>query len=311
MSDLSYELCTKWTFYGWLGTSFLAVGLFGLGLGFVASVVLGIGAVIALSHLEPSIRGPCRVCGETNTSGHGCHVEFIATAARQKRVHSRRWGTFNKTWWNGVVRDYYGDVWKCSHEHRERDTAHRCARKVMRQFQIGERSTDNIVGPRPGATTMVNRIPPSDLTAARWREICEKTGHRCHYCDEQFKFNQLEREHAVPIARGGANNSSNIVPSCGPCNREKGTMTEDEYLEFLRKTSSRTKRRKGRRESRPAYWKRGSSGLKNRSDLGRRGESRKLSDEEAIDRLPSSSGSQRKARTCPSCASPIAVTGPL
>jgi hypothetical protein len=35
------------------------------------------------------------------------------------------------------------------------------------------------------------------------------------------------------LARGGANDISNIVPSCEPCNRRKGILTDDEFFKLL------------------------------------------------------------------------------
>jgi 5-methylcytosine-specific restriction endonuclease McrA len=49
----------------------------------------------------------------------------------------------------------------------------------------------------------------------------------CAYCGEA---KPLQREHKIPIFRGGSNDISNIVPSCGLCNLRKGFKTDREFL---------------------------------------------------------------------------------
>jgi hypothetical protein len=56
-------------------------------------------------------------------------------------------------------------------------------------------------------------------------------GNRCYYCGKAG--GNLQREHRIPLARGGDNHISNIVPACGPCNRAKSTLTDDEYFTLL------------------------------------------------------------------------------
>ncbi|MGI6609422.1 MAG: HNH endonuclease [Limnochordia bacterium] len=36
-------------------------------------------------------------------------------------------------------------------------------------------------------------------------------------------------EHLTPVARGGSNRVSNLGLACEPCNREKGTMTAEDF----------------------------------------------------------------------------------
>jgi len=55
----------------------------------------------------------------------------------------------------------------------------------------------------------------------------------CHYCGTDI-FHATHVDHATPVARGGFSTSGNYRPSCGPCNLEKGTMTEAEYIAFRR-----------------------------------------------------------------------------
>ena len=44
----------------------------------------------------------------------------------------------------------------------------------------------------------------------------------------------MHRRHPLPLDRGGADDESNLVPACRPCNRAKGNLTAAEYLDKLR-----------------------------------------------------------------------------
>lgn len=70
-----------------------------------------------------------------------------------------------------------------------------------------------------------------------------QSGFRCAYCGITMNFSpkngdgNLSRftiDHRVPIAIGGSNESSNLCVCCEGCNREKGSMNEREFKEFVR-----------------------------------------------------------------------------
>ena len=54
-------------------------------------------------------------------------------------------------------------------------------------------------------------------------------GSRCYYCGRGDC--DLHLDHRIPLARGGSNWASNLVPACPSCNCSKGSQTETEYLE--------------------------------------------------------------------------------
>lgn len=64
---------------------------------------------------------------------------------------------------------------------------------------------------------------------ADWQAALEQTGHGCFYCG--ITTEPLQRDHVIPIARGGIHDPSNIVPACGPCNRRKAANSEQEFRE--------------------------------------------------------------------------------
>lgn len=78
--------------------------------------------------------------------------------------------------------------------------------------------------------------PVSDFTIQEWRELLEEFDNMCAYCGDEGV--PLEREHVVPLARGGSHTKANIVPACVPCNRTKSTLTGEEFLERLGRRTS-------------------------------------------------------------------------
>ena len=76
----------------------------------------------------------------------------------------------------------------------------------------------NYVVPRPGPW-----VPN------RWKlirlEVLERDGWTCRYCGGWA--NQCD--HVVPRAKGGTDDTDNLVAACGRCNRRKGAQTPKEW----------------------------------------------------------------------------------
>ena len=68
-------------------------------------------------------------------------------------------------------------------------------------------------------------------TIEEWRDLCVRHGHRCAYCGAQKR---LERDHVVPLSRGGTNSIDNILPACRSCNARKNAKTADEFRAALK-----------------------------------------------------------------------------
>lgn len=64
-------------------------------------------------------------------------------------------------------------------------------------------------------------------TLQEWLDKCALLGNVCIYCGEA---RPLERDHQIPISRGGSNDITNIVPACRSCNRRKHAKTPDEFM---------------------------------------------------------------------------------
>ena len=62
------------------------------------------------------------------------------------------------------------------------------------------------------------------LTSQEWLDILKDYDYKCAYCGIEFDENTLpEKDHIIPIDRGGDNIKENIMPSCRSCNAKKGT----------------------------------------------------------------------------------------
>lgn len=62
------------------------------------------------------------------------------------------------------------------------------------------------------------------FTDAEWVRMKNRFNHCCAYCGKKPK--RLEKDHVVPLSRGGRHAIANIVPACRRCNQQK----KDKFL---------------------------------------------------------------------------------
>lgn len=66
------------------------------------------------------------------------------------------------------------------------------------------------------------------------RAVYEKTDNRCWYCGHRLHpLGDWQVEHQHPRAKGGNDDTSNLVPACRDCNSLKGNRTVEEYRQAL------------------------------------------------------------------------------
>lgn len=73
--------------------------------------------------------------------------------------------------------------------------------------------------PERRATYEMNRRAHGKMTPEEWADIVQRQHGLCAICGESKK---LERDHIVPLTRGGTNHASNIQGLCRSCNARKG-----------------------------------------------------------------------------------------
>lgn len=66
------------------------------------------------------------------------------------------------------------------------------------------------------------------FTPEQWRQKLAQYAGRCHWCGGVIT-GPVHVEHVIPLARGGTNFISNVVPSCASCNAAKGTKLPHEF----------------------------------------------------------------------------------
>lgn len=150
-------------------------------------------------------RAACRKWREANpeaaiASGRRWRAENPEAAKEASRRHNRE----NREARNAACRSYYA-------EHKERQAArHRewCRANPDRANDRGARRRARIAN-----------SPVNDFTAKQWVEMKAAYGGRCAYCGNR---RPLERDHVVPLSKGGPHTASNIVPACKSCNSRKG-----------------------------------------------------------------------------------------
>ena len=81
----------------------------------------------------------------------------------------------------------------------------------------------------------------------RLQQIYNKTKGYCHHCDIKLAWKNYgningkagwEIDHSIPISKGGTNHLNNLIPSCIPCNRDKGSRTTKQYRKSIESNSS-------------------------------------------------------------------------
>lgn len=193
---------------------------------------------------DEDARTPCAMCAAPNRHAHGCFAHAVGRVGRPFRAggyhgpKKKRWVPDRPETWLGVVYDRYGPGWQCDHHHASMNEAKKCGHQHLRLHQYGDCKCFTVAARAPkGQAVPARRVPIADMPATKWREMCEAAGYRCHYCG--VRTERLHREHRVPLARGGANSISNIVPACGPCNLAKGILTDQEFIQMLSEKHSR------------------------------------------------------------------------
>ena len=93
------------------------------------------------------------------------------------------------------------------------------------------------------STGLQSRIELHPIVAVRgtvpsraWRQTPTISNHKlfardrqiCAYCGGRFAFDDLTREHIVPVSRGGSDSWMNCITACRGCNGRKGNRIPEE-----------------------------------------------------------------------------------
>lgn len=80
--------------------------------------------------------------------------------------------------------------------------------------------------PKPAVVRLLThfRMGPHLVRFSR-RNVYLRDRFVCQYCGDRFHERDLTLDHVVPRAQRGRTSWDNVVASCGPCNRRKGSRT--------------------------------------------------------------------------------------
>ncbi|MEU1526330.1 HNH endonuclease signature motif containing protein [Nocardia rhamnosiphila] len=90
--------------------------------------------------------------------------------------------------------------------------------------EVGAPALSRLDSPQPRMTLARAAATHTD---AEWAALYLESRGLCFYCGNHA--NPPEKDHKVPIYRGGSDGIDNIAVSCAPCNRAKHTLTADEF----------------------------------------------------------------------------------
>lgn len=65
------------------------------------------------------------------------------------------------------------------------------------------------------------------------RKVYGKMAGHCAYCGCDLAFPDMQVDHLYPVALGGRNDYSNLLPSCRSCNHYKHTLTLEKFREAV------------------------------------------------------------------------------
>ncbi len=174
------------------------------------------------------LKSHCKQCHEAYKRGY-------RASPAAKRLEERR--TFWRRWLARIRVRPRPDHAALLHAWRERNLARRKAHIMahLRQWHARHRSEsrrwqrENPEVIRAGRqSTRARQIGASinDLSSVEWQWLLERYHFQCAYCGSRGEG--LTPDHVIPLARGGQNTLSNIVPACGRCNLKKGARTPEE-----------------------------------------------------------------------------------
>ena len=153
-------------------------------------------------------------------------------------AYMRRWRRKNRKRTNPILRAtraQMGDVYNAKRrEYRRRNLAKlrfKARRYYWRNWEKKRIEHQAAVAKRKKAR--------GKYTKTEWHHLLSAHRYRCAYCNRRITRRTASADHVIPLARGGTNWITNIVPSCLACNQQKNFLTAREYLRRLRREQQR------------------------------------------------------------------------
>lgn len=158
-------------------------------------------------------RSECAACS--------CAAERARRAANVEKVRASQAASYAR---NRAARAQTMHRWRERNRARHRAIA-RAAYERNREAYIARASAWNAAHPdqrREQCRRRRARLAGSAVERVDYAAVLDRDGAWCYLCDRSIAAGDLEFDHVIPVARGGAHVASNIRPTHGGCNRAKG-----------------------------------------------------------------------------------------
>lgn len=124
-------------------------------------------------------------------------------ARKASRERMKRWADTNRD----VVRERYR-MWRAENPDKARAASRAyVAANPEKVREHGKIRRVRLLG------ADVRIVTPRD-----WRRLCGRYRNRCAYCEAD---GPLQKDHIIPITRGGRHSIGNLLPACKSCNSSK------------------------------------------------------------------------------------------
>ena len=139
------------------------------------------------------------------------------------------------------------ELWRCKHQHKLKSKKSRYGIPINRSLQAATKCAQRELERNQSIyINSAKSLRGLDISRGRQRSKMQITvdeqvrdillafDGRCAYCGVTgLTKGTIHQEHVVPLARGGLNESSNMLPVCSKCNMDKGVKSVFQYLSEL------------------------------------------------------------------------------
>jgi len=171
---------------------------------------------------------------------------------RRKKIEiAKKWNEDNKkyrkeymkNWWTNFYRENKEKILEYNKKYREKNRKEIKERskqwrgnnpdkfrKILEKYnktEKGKMARQRIKAKRRAKEKEIT----STLTLKEWLKILKEYNYKCAYCGIEFNDKILpEKDHIIPISKGGDNNKENVVPACRSCNAKKNNKLLKEFV---------------------------------------------------------------------------------